>query len=599
MFIGKQLLYCISICLIFSQTGFAQQVPAERITDWTHPGSGNHFVPEEIVQMSDFNLDISGVEPCDSILQSVLTTLDAPTKLVFSAGTYLFNRPLVLPDSIILEGEADEITLKSRVLFKFGPGEYEHGILIQGSETDLNITVESALNQGMRKIHVPSAGNIFSVGNQIRLYAMDDDALVFSSWALHASGQILRIIGVEGDSILFDRPLRRSYSSQNLPKIFKQTPRKQVHIQCVDIERITETASQTSNIMFDIASDCSISGAESYRCNFAHVTIQNSYRVTAENSYFHDAFAYGSGGQGYGIVLQSTSSDCYVYANTFNHLRHSMLLQSGVNGNVLAYNYSSDPYWTGGFLPANSAGDLVLHGNYPYMNLFEGNVVQHIVIDNSHGINGPFNTIFRNRAELYGIFMNNSPASPRQNFIGNQVSNTSSFLYGLYSLQGIDHYQYGNTVKGTLTPSGTAEYANHTLYGYSFSDFYPFYSSVPPMKLDNWQSIAAFNEADYRNRNGRKSICSDVEYINPYLGMDTENSSPISVYPNPSSGIIHIVENGNVMSIEVLDLTGKSQQTYLNSSTIDLSGLSVGIYLLKITTEHSVYLKKIILSYQN
>ena len=591
MFVGKQLLYCIFISVIFSPIGFSQQIPANRITDWNHPGCGNHFVPVETIQMDNFNLDISGTMPCDSALQSILATLDGPSRLIFSAGTYLFNRPLVLPDSIILEGEADEVTFKSNVLFKFGSAEYEHGILIQGSETDLNITVASPLNQGMKKIHVPSADTIFTVGNQIRLHAMDDDALVFSSWALHASGQILRIVGIEGDSIILDKPLRRSYSPQNLPKILKQNPRRQVHIQCINLERITETASQTSNIMFDIASDCSVSGAESYRCNFGHITIQNSYRVTVEKSYFHDAFAYGGGGQGYGVVLQSTSSDCYIHANTFNHLRHSMLLQSGVNGNVLAYNYSSDPYWTGGFLPANSAGDLVLHGNYPYMNLFEGNVVQHIVIDNSHGINGPFNTIFRNRAELYGIFMNNSPASSQQNFIGNQVPNTSSFLYGLYSLQGSDHYQYGNTVKGTLTPSGTAEYANHTLYAYPFSDFYPFYSSVPPIKLDNWQSTTAFNEADYRNRNGKKSICSDMEYTNPHLGMEKGNISSFGVYPNPSGGVFHI-KGDEATSIEIFDMAGIKKSEFQQAQTIDLSYLKPGVYLMKILR------KKTILTYQ-
>ncbi len=222
----------------------------------------------------------------------------------------------------------------------------------------------------------------------------------------------------------------------------------------------------------EVATDCSLNGMESYRCNFAHITLQGSSNITVQNSHFRESFAYGGGGQGYGVALQGTTGDCYVYANAFTHLRHSMLLQSGVNGNVLAYNCSKDPFWSEQFLPSNSSGDLVLHGNYPYMNLFEGNVVQNIVIDNSHGINGPFNTLFRNRAELYGVFINNSPASSQQNFVGNQVANVSSPFALAYTVcRAVTITSSGNSIQGTLTPAGTDEYAEASLYGYVFPSY--------------------------------------------------------------------------------------------------------------------------------
>ena len=91
-------------------------------------------------------------------------------------------------------------------------------------------------------------------------------------------------------------------------------------------------------------------------------------------------------------MLHFTTNECLVEDNIFNHLRHSMILQAGANGNIFSYNYSYDPYWTGVFFPANSAGEIVLHGNWPYANLFEGNDVGNIVIDNSHDANGPHNT---------------------------------------------------------------------------------------------------------------------------------------------------------------------------------------------------------------
>jgi len=91
-----------------------------------------------------------------------------------------------------------------------------------------------------------------------------------------------------------------------------------------------------------------------------------------------------------------------------------VLLQSGANGNVISYNYSLNPNQSDS-PPANGAGDLVLHGNYPFANLFEGNICQNVMIDASHGINGPYNTFFRNRVQLYGIIMSPSPATDSMN----------------------------------------------------------------------------------------------------------------------------------------------------------------------------------------
>tara|TARA_B110000091_G_scaffold188339_1_gene210108 strand:- start:126 stop:455 length:330 start_codon:yes stop_codon:yes gene_type:complete len=104
-----------------------------------------------------------------------------------------------------------------------------------------------------------------------------------------------------------------------------------------------------------------------------------------------------------------------------------MLLQSGANGNVFAYNYSLNPFWTS--TPSNSAGDMVLHGNFPYANLFKENIYRNIVVDNSHTPNGSYNTFLRNRAEGFGIFFSSSNC-PDQNFIRNDIPNTS-FSYNL------------------------------------------------------------------------------------------------------------------------------------------------------------------------
>ena len=166
-----------------------------------------------------------------------------------------------------------------------------------------------------------------------------------------------------------------------------------------------------------------------------------------EGSYFTNAFNHGGGGKAYGVVLAFTSSQCMVENNIFKRLRHSILFQAGPNGNIVGYNYSHDAYWTGVFSPSDFSGDIVMHGNYPFLNLIEGNIIQNLVIDNSHGINGPGNVFLRNRIENAGIFMNCSPATDFQAFIGNEITGTGTstnglipFPKGLYSLCGRGHY---------------------------------------------------------------------------------------------------------------------------------------------------------------
>jgi hypothetical protein len=130
-----------------------------------------------------------------------------------------------------------------------------------------------------------------------------------------------------------------------------------------------------------------------------------------------------------------------------------MMLQAGANGNVIGYNYSHSVYWENE-QGTDKAGDLVLHGNYPYANLMESNVVQNIIADDSHGMNGIYNVFTRNRAENYGIFVSTTfPATPEQIFDGNETVKQQDG-YGRYGLFGY-HLEFGNNIKGEIIPAAT------------------------------------------------------------------------------------------------------------------------------------------------
>ena len=554
---------------------FGQIIPANRVTDWSHAGSAPKFVTTNIIDITKYGADTTGILPSDNALRQAIAALQGQGEIRFLPGNYLFNQTIELPDSTIMSG-AKDINGKLVTKLKLAINE-NHGFKINGGEFKSKVAILEPLVQGQTVIKISE--QIFKKGDYIRLYAYDDSTLVFSSWAIHNTGQIVEITKTRGNAIYLNQPLRRSYAANRTPVIYKLIPRKHIHLQSLILETKNKSSWHASTIDINCAVDCSVSDVESFTGNYAHVAISYSDNITIENNYFKDAFSYGGGGAGYGVVLQYAASDCYIHSNMFEHLRHSILLQAGANGNVVAYNHSILPNWTGTFLPSNSAGDLVLHGNYSYMNLLEGNVMQNIVIDNSHGINGPYNTFFRNRAESYGVVMNNSPASNSQNFIGNQIVSTKTFM-GNYIIQGTDQFQYGNMVKGIVLPAATTEPDANSLFNYSFSAFYYDKSQVPPIQNSNWQEEQPLIEAQYRYEfKDAMNTITALQKSDDHL-IDKEE---FKVFPNPVINDF-VIKNylGTDKHFKVYDAAGILVLEGGTNVKVDVENLHSGLYFVQI-----------------
>jgi hypothetical protein len=82
------------------------------------------------------------------------------------------------------------------------------------------------------------------------------------------------------------------------------------------------------------------------------------------------------------------------------------------------------------------------------------------------------------------------------------------------------------------------------------------------------------------------------------LANETFNAKQFDVFPNPTTGIIHI--NSDVaVSVSIVDVTGKVVFTANNitkENSINLSGLQKGMYLAKISTANATTTEKIILN---
>ena len=423
-------------------------IPAERRTAWELAGNTAPITaPDNVISILDFGGDPTGNISCNAAYTAAIVSLGGSAgTILFPEGEYLFNSGIQLPDSVFIQGESTDTELR------FETPNNGDLIRITGSVDDEPLPLAMDASRGQHTITLTDASSL-EEGDIIRLVMTDND-LVFSTWAYGTVGQVVEVTAIEGNTLTLADPLNTYYPLSREPKAVKVEVVRGAGIECLSVVRADAADLQASNINIRAAFNCVVRNVHSTFCAFAHVEVNVSAHITIEGCYFNQAIGYGGGGRGYGVMLQETSSFNHVQNNIMDHLRHSMIAQSGANGNVFSYNFSRDPFWTDGGLPANSAGDLVMHGNYPYMNLAEGNTVQHMVVDASHGSNGPMNTFFRNRGQLYGFFSDNATVTDSMNLIGNEMTNMGFFM-GNFLVYGSGHLNHGNNIRGTVTPAGT------------------------------------------------------------------------------------------------------------------------------------------------
>ena len=574
----KKLLF---IFIAVQQIATAQVLTSDRRTDWSLTGFQDTLpVYNHVLNITTYGAAGDGTTVNDTAIAKAITALNGYSGIIyFPSGNFLFNQSIILPDSVVLKGNSADSTILS-----FNLGGVNSLIVMKGTEGPNVASFQANAAKDSTSITVNDASAI-NVGDYIRI-SQNDSSLISSSWALGTVGQIVRVRSINANTIYLYSPLRRSYATADSMRVSILSPRVGCGLECLTVKRLDASASETHNIEMTIAAKCWLKGITGDTCNFTHVLINISTNIEVTGCYFHDAFAY-SASHGTGICVAYTSGECLIENNVFNHLRHAMLIEAGANGNVFGYNSSTNPYGLdtlAGFpLPTASSADMLLQGNYPFLNLFEGNTGQNITIDNSSGINGPYNTYFRNRAALYGIYMGANPSSDSQNLIGNEVPNTG-FSMGLYTLNGNDEFTYGNNIQGTIQPSGTSTLTDTSYYKKARPLFFT--------TADAWPGIGAPNVPGQgtipAQRRQQQNLFADCSTYYPVIDTtsgirDPHSDLAISIYPNPTKGLVHIHYNGNgSLTVHISDMSGHDimQRQIHSDEEIDISTLSDGLFLV-------------------
>lgn len=559
-----------------------QAIPDERTVDWSVAGAEATFPdPENAVNVMDFGAQGYGLTNDAPAIQAAINDFGGEAGVVLlPAGHYLLEEPVTIPSGIVVRGID---SLSTRLIIDLD-GEPIHALRFAGSAGSEFVSVVSGYSKGSQTLVVDDA-SIFSEGDYVELLQDNGDwDTEPASWAEESVGQIAKVVQVVGNTLELHRPLRITFSEALSPRIRTINPVTNAAIENVGIERMDQPAEGAgSNIHISFGANIRIRNIESNKSVGSHIGVYRSTQVLVEGSYIHHAFTYdGSGTRGYGITLNAHSGECLIENNVFEHLRHAMMVKTGANGNVFGYNYSIDPYRSENI--HDFSGDIALHGHYAFANLFEGNQVQNIVVDHYWGPSGPLNTFFRNRAELYGFMITSSDnPSDTQNIVGLEITNTG-FFYGLYTINGENHFEYGNYVTGEILPYPTDLMADASYYLNSPPDFW-----VPGLP---WPCIGIPLPA------GEWDIPAKLRY----LGIDTESTMPlkdiIEVYPNPAAEQVFIrgISEGQHFQAILYDLSGKVVLQQSRIPVLDVSHLVPGTYVLSLRTGNTILTKKILVS---
>lgn len=339
-----------------------------------------------------------------SALQQAINSINGSGAVLIPSGNWNLASSISIPSGVILRGEG----ASSRLLINHN----DHAFRITGSGTGTSAVtaskgytqVLSGADKGSRVITVdnPSA---FAAGDGIELVQShnsnlhDTDPAWSQSWAGRLIGMFNQVEAVNGNQLTLVDPLAIDMD-ENLgvwaPAV---TYVSQAGLEDLDIER--QDSSDTHLIYVQYASNVWFSNVTTHMAAKSHYYLSQSRHLEVRDSWLDDASQHGSGGHGYGVELLQRTSNSLVINSVFDHLRHSFVLHLGANSNVIAYNYSNDPYQDDGtnWLPA----DLSLHGHYAYANLIESNRLVSVAVSDYWGPTGPDNLLLRNRIETEGI----------------------------------------------------------------------------------------------------------------------------------------------------------------------------------------------------
>ncbi|MCB0663282.1 MAG: hypothetical protein KDC24_11115, partial [Saprospiraceae bacterium] len=275
----------------------AQNIPPDRLSDWSQSGAVDSFqFIRTSIYFEDF-ADFSAPDaPQDSALSRAINFLgDVPVRIIFPEGEFYFEKSIKLRSNLIIEGAGSKKTI-----LKLDPKDTQNGIEANGRLTDTLYPIRRNISKGDLDLRIPN-NHVLKPGDWVKI-SFNDSSLVTSSWALGAVGQLVQIQSVIGNQVHFKTPIRLDIPLSLNPTLRLIDPIQNLKFTSVGLEMRNESWTEGTNFRLSLAVNCIIKEIESINGNFTHLLLHQSANISVECSYFHRAFRYGNGGEGYGIT---------------------------------------------------------------------------------------------------------------------------------------------------------------------------------------------------------------------------------------------------------------------------------------------------------
>lgn len=425
--------------------------------DWSHAGCAASISSDKgnIVNIKEFGVRGDGRSDETVAIQTAIKSISLPGILYFPAGVYLITAQLSLPSNIVLRGQGVNAT---RIDCKSAEG----CIGVKGKPAGEYTPLRREALKGNRHLLVDdTSGFTIGQGGQVQ---QNDIVRAEAQWGEGSVGQMVTIVAIEGNTLTVDPPLHLGFPLLRASKIRPIRFVQHVGVEDLTIRRIDSGANRANNIDFRYAANCWLQRVNSVWTEKHHISGRESLHLEIRDSFVQGAKSKGSGGFGYGVSLNKHATSILVENNIFYDLRHSMIIQMGANGCVFGYNFAKRNYSDddGGWAKTY----ISLHGHYPFMNLFEGNIVAWAGVGDYWGPIGPGNTFFRNRVsgtdrfdgegERHGISVGYVHGA--QNLIGNELTGGSIYYSAKkehpdlnYAVEWEKVVDHANNVQGTST----------------------------------------------------------------------------------------------------------------------------------------------------
>lgn len=424
--------------------------PRPAFDDWGGAGypGGIPNVATNVLDVRAFGALGNGITDDAAAIQAAIDAAPDPAVVFFSAGSYRIEAELELTTGVVLRGEGYR---ESHIECLNAGG----CLRIQGTRTGDFVDAVGGLDIGSTEITVTQASG-FTVGEGAEIQ-QENVIPPWATWGENSIGQMLKVVAIDGNTLTVEPALNFNYGLGYDPQVRPVRFVERVGIEDLRLHRISSgLAEDSSNVNIVRAADCWIRRVESDDTEKYHFAVSESLHLEIRECYVHDAESKGDGGEGYGASLGRHATGVLVENCIFDELRHSMIIQLGTNGCVFGYNYAQHNYSDDGW----DKSYISLHGHYPFLNLFEGNVVGWAYMGDYWGEIGPDNTLFRNwvigtdKHQEFGPYRGigiryfDGP----QHVVGNEVSGGDGIYFAPDATGNPDDVViHGNNVLGTVT----------------------------------------------------------------------------------------------------------------------------------------------------